>query len=109
MIHQTKHSFALKFLSCLTAFFFAFSTILFSIPVQAQSINNLPLPGSMIALSKSFAPVNVKGMTINLQNPFEFDFIVHPGDTGLEGEAFKDEAYKLVKYFLETMSPAAGS
>ncbi|MDO8581068.1 MAG: hypothetical protein Q7S13_06275 [Candidatus Omnitrophota bacterium] len=72
-----------------------------SLPI---TVLNLPLPGNMISLTPAFEPVLVKGLTVHPQNPLEFDFIIHKGDTGLEGQALNEEATKLVKYFLATLT-----
>ena len=83
----------------------------FAIPVQAQGvlsgqtgILNLPIPGSVVPLTGNFAPAIIKGVNIHPDNPFQFDFIIDKGDSGLEGEAFRTEANKLVKYFLASLT-----
>ena len=67
--------------------------------VMPQTLLNLPFPGTIVSLSSGYNPVMVKGITVHPDNPLLFDFIVNRGDSGLEGEAFREEAKKVVKYF----------
>ena len=85
----------------LVAFFF-----LSVIPSQvlAQGVLGLPQPGAMVPLSPSFYPVLLRGVQVHPDNPLRFDFIMDTGDTGLEGEAFKEEAQKIIKYFLASLT-----
>ncbi len=66
----------------------------------AQTVFNLPQPGTMVDLSGAFAPAVLKGVTIHPADPLLFDFIVDNGQSGLQGQALTDETTKLVKYFL---------
>lgn len=78
--------------------------VTFSVPVRAQDTLNLPEPGTMISSSPTYTPVLMKGVTLDLNNPFSFDFIVHPGDSGLQGEKLKDQTNRLIKYFLASLT-----
>lgn len=49
-------------------------------------------------------PAMLRGIRAYPDNPFQFDFIVDVGDSGLEGEAFNIEAQKLVRYFLASLT-----
>ncbi len=69
-------------------------------PAYAQTIFNLPQPGTMVDLSGTFAPAVLKGVSIHPADPLLFDFIVDNGQSGLQGQALTDETTKLVKYFL---------
>ncbi len=71
---------------------------------HAQDVLNLPAPGIMVAPSVGYHPVVLRGVKINAQNPLEFDFIIDSGDTGLQREALKDEADKIIKYFLASLT-----
>ncbi len=66
----------------------------------------LPEPGAMVHLSPSFEPVLIKGLRVYPQNPFQFDFIVDSGDSGLQNTdaAFQEQSQKLIKYFLAAMT-----
>ena len=78
----------------------------FALPskVYAQSVLNLPVPGTMIAPSVVFCPAIITGMTIHPENPLQFDFIVDIGDDHLQDEALKKESNKLINYFMATLT-----
>jgi hypothetical protein len=77
----------------------AFSSL--SVPqVHAQQLLGLPEPGVMVSLSPAYQPTLIKGVTINKDNPFLFDFIVDVGQDKMEGNQLKAEGEKLIKYFL---------
>ncbi len=69
---------------------------------------NLPVPGTFITTSSSFTPVIVRGLTIHPENPLEFDFIIDTGHTNLSEESFNDEALRLIKYFLASLTVPEG-
>ncbi|MFA5261851.1 MAG: hypothetical protein WC450_11550, partial [Candidatus Omnitrophota bacterium] len=58
----------------------------------------------MLAPSATFAPVLLKGMTIDPENPLKFDFIIDSGNTKFSIDQVKKESEKLVKYFLASMT-----
>ncbi len=64
----------------------------------------LPLPGTMVNLSSAYAPALIKGLRVYPDNPLRFDFIVDAGDSALQGEEFKQESSKLIKYFLSSLT-----
>jgi len=64
----------------------------------------MPAPGVKIGLTPAYTPAHLRGMAIRPNEPFKFDFIVHPGDNPLQGEAAKAEYQKLIKYFLAAMA-----
>ena len=67
------------FVHIFIAITFLFNTFS-SIPiVQAQEFS-LPVPGVMIHLSPTFNPPILKGIKVNPNNPFRFDFILDKGD-----------------------------
>ncbi|MDD3375574.1 MAG: NUDIX domain-containing protein [Candidatus Omnitrophica bacterium] len=89
------------FVSILIIFVFLLSSVL---PSYAQSVLNLPVPGTMVNLSPAFVPVLLKGMTIDSKNPLYFDFIVDSGNTKFTQDQIKEESSRLVKYFLAAMT-----
>ncbi|MCK5605807.1 hypothetical protein KAR91_28180, partial [Candidatus Pacearchaeota archaeon] len=96
-----------KYYRCLCgllAFVLSFSLILSPSAAQAQSVLNLPTPGTMVAPSSAFAPVLLKGMTIHPDDPLKFDFIIDSGNTDFTEDEIKKESEKLVKYFLASMT-----
>ncbi|MDE2028279.1 MAG: hypothetical protein KGJ11_07035, partial [Candidatus Omnitrophica bacterium] len=75
---------------------------------QTFSINMLPMPGAMLTVSAPFIPLALKGLIVNPQKPLEFQFII---DTGLESQnsaSVRDEAGRLVKYFLAGLTIPGG-
>ncbi len=80
-------------------------------PVQAKTnlipesaLEDLPIPGAMVTMTEKFTPVLIHGLTIHPNNPFEFDFFVGIGDADLKEDALRDEADKLIKYFLAALT-----
>jgi len=72
-------------------------------PLQAQEIT-LPAPGQMLETSVPYRPAMVKGITVHPSQPFQFDFLIDSGETGLKGQELKDESLKLIKYFLAALA-----
>jgi hypothetical protein len=64
---------------------------------------NLPAVFPPVTVS-AYTPALIKGMIIHPEDPFLFDFIVHPGEDQLKDEAFKQEANKLIKYFMASLT-----
>ena len=60
-----------------------------------------PVPGEMVGLSPAFGPLMLKGIKIHPDNPFQFDFILDKGNSHSPG---KNEAIKLIKYFLASLT-----
>ena len=101
-----RHQWFNRFVSGVTSFLFIFSL---SIPPQSfaqvvNSVEGLPVPGTMVTLSPAFSPVILKGVQIHPDNPLKFDFIIDRGDSKLENEALKIETQTLIKYFLAGMT-----
>jgi len=68
------------------------------------TVLGLPAPGAMVPLSDAYNPAIIAGMTLHPDDPFLFDFIVHPGDDVLQGDALKKESTKLIKYFMAALT-----
>lgn len=69
-----------------------------------KGILGLPMPGSMVLKSDVYTPACLKGIKIDPQNPLKFDFIIDSGKDELTGQALEEEASKLIKYFLATLT-----
>ena len=65
---------------------------------------NLPMPGVMVRLSPPIDPPMLKGIKVNPNDPFHFDFILDQGDNELSRTQLKDESNKLIKYFLASLT-----
>jgi chromosome segregation ATPase/Zn-dependent M28 family amino/carboxypeptidase len=96
-----------RFIASLVCFTFIFNNLQY---VQAQdfSINQLPVPGTMVGISSPFAPLVLKGLIVNPQKPLEFQFIVDTGRGPQDTSAVKDQANQLVKYFLAGLTIPEG-
>jgi hypothetical protein len=73
-------------------------------PSYAQTVLDLPVAGSVVGLSQHFSPVMIKGVNVDPENPMIFDFIVDPGQSGLDKDAIFPEATKLIKYFMAALA-----
>ena len=95
----------LKKLLSLAVIFCFFLNTLGPIPqAHADSVLNLPAPGTMIDLSPAYQPVIIRGLTVHRDNPFLFDFIVDVGQDHMTGVPLKREGEKLIKYFLASLA-----
>ena len=93
-----------KILSSLLVAVFSLSTIT---PVHGQFLpasTNLPAVGTILQVTQDFAPALLKGITINPDNPLEFDFIIDSGDVELDSDTVRIEADKLIRYFLTSLT-----
>ncbi len=96
-----------RFIAAAVCFTFIFSNFQY-VHAQEFSINQLPMPGTMVGLSSPFAPLALKGLVVNLQKPLEFQFIVDTGKGPQNTTAIKEEANRLVKYFLAGLTIPEG-
>ena len=101
---ERKQSFLFKSTALAIVITFLTGSIVPPPKVGAQSVLNLPIPGSMVHLSPAYAPAILKGIKIFPDNPLRFDFIVDTGDTTLTGKDLKSESAKLIKYFLAALT-----
>ncbi|VAX34960.1 hypothetical protein MNBD_UNCLBAC01-701 [hydrothermal vent metagenome] len=92
-----------RILSAFVAFSFML-TGLFPVSVSAQSILNLPIPGSMVKPTWGFIPTHIKGITIHPENALSFDFIIDTGHSDIEGVELEEESLKLIKYFMAALT-----
>ncbi len=89
---------------------FVFSMVIAPRSFAATTVLNLPVPGTMVQLSPAFKPLMMHGLTLHPENPLMIDFIVGLGDSQFNGngDAFKAESTKLIKYFLATLAVPDG-
>ncbi|MDP8213326.1 MAG: hypothetical protein P9X22_08600 [Candidatus Zapsychrus exili] len=92
-----------KVFSFIILLVFSFGTILPS-PAFAQNVFAPALPPVMLSLSPAFTPPMIQGLVLHPENPLEFDFLVNEGDSNIKGETFKEEADKLIRYFLASLT-----
>ncbi|MBZ0167640.1 MAG: copper transporter [Candidatus Omnitrophica bacterium] len=72
--------------------------------LYARGVPDLPVPGSMVRISDRYTPLVMTGLTIDPRDPLKFNFLIHQGDTPLEGDAFHAESLKLIKYFMAALT-----
>jgi len=46
----------------------------------------------------------IKGLALHPDNPLKFDFFVDPGDDNVQGDPLKQEAQRLIKYFMAALT-----
>jgi len=96
-----------KILSTLIVFVFLFTSIMpsgVSAQVMVHSVLDLPVPGTMLALSEAYIPCLIEGITVHPDNPLEFNFILDTGNDRIGQEELKKESKRLIKYFLSTLT-----
>src|ERR1700691_3749103 len=72
--------------------------------LYAQTVLDLPAPGTMVSISPSFEPALIRGLTVHQDNPFLFDFIVDPGQSKVSKAVLKDESDRMIKYFFAALT-----
>lgn len=106
--YSAKFSHRMFFKSCAVflIFVFSFSFVFPPYIVQAQvlPILNLPIPGTMVTQTPGYIPTLIKGIEINPQNPFQFNFIIDTGESNLQGQELEDESLRVIKYFLASLT-----
>jgi len=83
---------------------FLITSIIGPMPQAMADDFHLPTPGVMVRLSPPLDPPMLKGIKVDPNNPFHFDFILDRGDSSMTSPSvdlsLKEESSKLVKYFL---------
>lgn len=99
---KSQYPFWQKAVSTFVTLVFIFTLIMPSGTVSAQNV--LPAPGTAVLPTPIYTPLTLRGVNIKPNNPFEFNFIIDKGDTGLEGEVLREETSKLARYFLAALT-----
>ena len=74
----------------------------------AQTILDLPVPGTMVEFTPPSTPPLLIGLKIHPENPMKFDFLLDRGDVKkLDGDELKNESTRLIKYFLAALTVPA--
>ncbi len=97
---------AFKGINLLLILVFSLTQTFFSVPITSYAQNVLPLPpvGAFVNISQDFSPVILRGLITSPEQPLRFDFIVDTGDNNLEGPEFTEEATRMIKYFLASLT-----
>jgi|CXWL01.1.fsa_nt_gi hypothetical protein len=72
--------------------------------IAEASMSNLPRPGRMITITSAYVPPMLKGMRVDGNDPFKFEFILDSGNAQLESQELREEATTLIKYFLAALT-----
>ncbi len=100
---NNKDGFFNKSISLAVIITFIFS-LLIPLNSYAQGLN-LPVPGSMITSSPASTPALLKGLTIDPNDPFKFDFILDVGDKSNNSESdLNPVSGKLINYFFAALT-----
>ncbi|MCB9720509.1 MAG: LysM peptidoglycan-binding domain-containing protein [Candidatus Omnitrophica bacterium] len=75
-----------------------------SFAAQPATILDLPEPGTMLYVTPDFHPAIMRGVTIDADNPLQFDFLIDTGDQDLDGDDLQRESTRLIKYFLAALT-----
>ncbi|MBU1524013.1 MAG: hypothetical protein KKG50_05065, partial [Candidatus Omnitrophica bacterium] len=70
----------------------------------ASALSYMPAPTKLINTSPKFSPPLLRGIKFHFDDPFKFDFIIEQGDAKPKEEELKQEASKLIKYFLSSLT-----
>jgi hypothetical protein len=69
---------------------------------RVSGMSLLPKPGTMVSISPAFFPPVLKGVKVDVKDPFKFDFILSAGDAAAPDAA--RESAKLVRYFMASLA-----
>jgi hypothetical protein len=92
-----------RLIASLVCFTFSFSNLQY-VHAQDFSVNQLPVPGTMVDLSSAYVPLMITGLSVHPENPLLMDFIVSTGNSGLNVDQVKKEFDRLIKYFLACLT-----
>ncbi|MBF0122603.1 MAG: hypothetical protein HQL21_04235, partial [Candidatus Omnitrophica bacterium] len=74
------------------------------IPAQSGYAQTfMPAPGQMVRGTSAFTPTLMKGLRVDISNPFNLYFLMSDGEKALAGDARQQEYEKLIKYFMASL------
>lgn len=104
MIRLHRNRLASRILIGFIGFAF-FANFLIPAPLaHAQSVLNLPSPGTMVTPTTAYVPALMRGVAVNAENPLEFNFVIDTGHSSLAINQLETESKKLIKYFLAALT-----
>jgi len=95
---------SIAFLLCL-AFITSYYPFVYG---QDFSIDQLPVPGTMVTASAPFTPLALKGLIVDPRKPLDLQFIVDTGRGPRDIQSVKGQVAQLVKYFLAGLTIPQG-
>ncbi len=63
----------------------------------------MPQPGQMVPPTASFSPALMRGLRVDVKDPFNFSFVMSDSKEALSQDAKKEEYTKLIKYFMASL------
>lgn len=66
----------------------------------------LPVPGQITQLSAAFDPLLLKGIQVDPDDPFRFDFLIDQGKQPLVANTVKSDIERIVRYFFASLTIA---
>ena len=103
-LKKQHKNFIRRLCSAFVAVVFIATSVSFPRVSSADVFRAAPVSAALVPLTPEFHPYLIKGLSLHPDNPLQFDFIINQGDTKLEGDSLKEEATKLVKYFLASLT-----
>lgn len=99
---KASHSRLQRWACLCLAVIFTVTTVM-PFPAQAQL---LPMPGAggVLVPSPVFTPPLIIGLKVFPDRPFQFDFILHPGQEKIQDAELKAVSQTLIKYFLTALT-----
>ncbi|MBF0385602.1 MAG: AAA family ATPase, partial [Candidatus Omnitrophica bacterium] len=101
-MQKGKNRIKTKAIAVFVNIFFLINT--FSSQLSFGQIAPVAANTSLWQLSAAYSPLVIKGLKIDPQNPLKFNFIIDIGDLDTNEERVKEEALKVVKYFLTSLT-----
>ncbi len=84
--------------------FLALSLITGPVMAQVTSSDFLPAARAVLAASRDYQPLLLKGLQLYPDDPLRFDFIVGAGPAGSSAYRSPEELRRLIKYFLAALA-----
>lgn len=74
---------------------------LLRIDTSIAAVENLPVPGTMVTLSKSYVPPLLEAISFDKENPQDLTFYIDPNDAQISSQ---EDNQRLVEYFLTALT-----
>jgi len=98
-LYASFRLFVLTFILIFTSF-----AIIKTLNTFAQTNHDFLLEGTVDSLTIPSQSSMLIGITLSPENPLLMDFMIDPGSQDLDDDLFKQEAEKLIKYFLTSLT-----
>ncbi len=98
---KRRNSFWAKALRCFISLLFILD---YSGAVRAADLSGALDALKLLGTTPAFTPLTIKGLKLYSDDPFKFDFLIEEGDTSYSDARLKEEAQKLVDYFLVSLT-----